>query len=99
MRKDVAGRANLDIVNIAIWVMQRQASRRRTTALCTSLHFSLREWPTLDCAQFLTHPPWARRDAPLALASTVSSCAFCEQKGHLAATASSLTRKRSGDYI
>jgi hypothetical protein len=67
----VAGKANLDIVNIATWVMQRQASRRRTTALCTSLHFSLREWPTLDCAQFLTHPPWARRDAPLALASTV----------------------------
>ena len=30
--------------------------------------------------------------------STVSSCALCEQKGHLAAPASSLTRKRIGYY-
>jgi hypothetical protein len=41
----------------------------------------------LDCAHFLTHPPRACQDAPMTHASTVLSCAFCEQGGHLAAPA------------
>src|SRR6267142_2711843 len=45
-------------------------------------------------ATFSPAQPRARRDALLSQASTVSSCAFCEQKGHLTASFPSFGGRR-----
>jgi len=50
-------------------------------------------------ATFSPSQPRARRDALLSQASTVSSCAFCEQGGHLAAPIPSLHLNIYGETL
>jgi hypothetical protein len=75
-------------ISLSLSILKVLTSNENLEALYT---FSLGEWPRLPLlhATFSPAQPRARRDALLSQASTVSSCAFCEQEGHLAAPSSS----------
>jgi len=74
-----------------------RASNEHFLTLYIYLKGSGRGCPFLR-ATFSPAQPRSRRDALLSQASTVSSCAFCEQEGHLAAPLPLLNLRPSADY-